>query len=95
MNASRWTSAGLTALAVAVGAGYWLQREESRVLQSEVDLLRHDQRTLANLRLEQARLLAAQVPPEELARLRADRAALIRLRGEIEAMQARIRRAGP
>ncbi len=94
MNASRWTSIALVAIAGAMGIGYWLQREESRGLQSELELLRHGQRALAELRTEHARLLARQASPEEVARLKADRAALIRLRGEIDEMQARVARAG-
>ena len=65
----------------------WLQREEAAALQVEVTLLRQQGHELAGLRAEHARLEAAAVPAAELARLRADRATVLQLRGELDALR--------
>lgn len=89
MNTTRSISAVLLAGAVAAGAAWWLQREITGALRSQIELLRDEQRTLNRLHAEHERLLATQVPATELARLQSDHAALRRLRGEIEQLQAR------
>jgi hypothetical protein len=89
MIMGRWVCAVLLAFALVAGAGLWLQRETTAALESEIALLRDEQRALARLRAAHEKLIAEQVPEAEVARLRNDRAALMRLRSEIEQMQAR------
>jgi hypothetical protein len=84
MNPLRWLSALLLALALAAGAALWLQRQAAAQLRDEIALLREQNRELARLRAENRRLAAALPPAAELERLRADHAAVFRLRGEIE-----------
>jgi len=84
----RWISLGFLGLAVGTGGMWWVQRREAEALRIEVMLLRDAQRDLDARREEHRRLLAAQAPAAEVERLRADRAVLLRLRGEIEALQA-------
>lgn len=79
----------LLALAVVAGGGYALQWQETSALQREIAWLQEESRERAKLRMENERLKAAQTPAAEIARLRADRAAIVRLRGEIEAMKRR------
>ncbi len=84
MVSSRWVSVGLLAFAVGAGAVLWLQRQTAADLRDERALLRDDSRELARLRVENQRLAAALPPVAKLEELRADRAAVMRLRGEIE-----------
>jgi hypothetical protein len=77
-------SVGLLACALVAGAVLWWQRMESSDLRDELGLLREDNRELARLRTENQGLAAALPPPAQLEQLRADRAAVGRLRGEIE-----------
>lgn len=88
--AGRWIAVALMALAVAAGAGFWLQREEAAVLRREVGWLKEENAALGRLRTENARLKAAETPAHEIERLRADRAAVLRLRAEIDAMKRRV-----
>src|SRR5437868_2612966 len=83
----RWCLIVLGALVIA--ALLLLQRETMASLRGERALLRDEQRELAQLRKEHERLLASQPSAAELERLRADRAALDRLRSEIEKMKER------
>ena len=94
MSAARWLSAGLLVFAVVAGTGLWLQHETSAALRGEIRLLQDERKTLERLRAENQRLAAAQVPDAELARLRSDRAALMRLRDEIERMKNRAEQMG-
>ncbi len=94
MNALRWLSVGLLALALMAGMSLWLQRQAAAQLRDEIAQLREDNRELAKLRAENQRLAAAQVPAAELARLRADRAAVLRLRAELEALKTSTPAAG-
>ena len=94
MSAARWISAGLVVFAVVAGAGLWLQHETSAALRGEIRLLQDERKTLERLRAEHQRLIAAQVSDAELARLRSDRAALMRLRDEIERMKSRAEQMG-
>ncbi len=89
MSALRWLSALLLALALVAGAALLLQRQIAAQLRDEIALLRDENRTLARLRAEHERLTAAQIPAAELERLRADRAAVVQLRAEIEQLKAR------
>jgi uncharacterized protein HemX len=88
MSALRWLSALLFALAIAAGAALLLQRQSAAQLRDEIALLREENRQLAQQRAENAKLVAAQVPAAEMDRLRADRAAVVQLRAEIEKMKA-------
>ena len=84
MSPLRWLSALLLALAVVAGAAFWLQRQEAADLREELARLREENRELARLRGENLRLEAALPSSVKLEDLRADRAAVVRLRGEIE-----------
>ena len=84
MSTLRWLSALLLALAVVAGAALWLQRQEAADLRDELARLHEESRELARLRGENQRLAAALPPAVKLEDLRADRAAVVRLRGEIE-----------
>ena len=84
MSPLRWLSALLLALAVVAGAALWLQRQEAADLREELARLHEENRELARLRGENLRLEAALPPAAKLEDLRADRAAVVRLRGEIE-----------
>ena len=88
MSALRWLSAALLALALVVGAAWWLRRQSAAELRGEIALLQDEHRELAQVKADHRRLVAAQVSEAELARLRADRAAVVRLRGEIENLRA-------
>jgi Tfp pilus assembly protein PilN len=89
MSALRWLSALLLALAVVAGAALLLQRQATAQLRDEIALLRDENRELARLRAENKRLAAVLPVATELEQLRADRAAVVRLRGEIEKLKAR------
>lgn len=84
MSALRWLSGLFLALALVAGAALWLQRQAAADLREEIGLLREEQRELTRLRAENRRLAAAQPSPAELSNLQADRAAVLRLRAEIE-----------
>lgn len=74
----------LLALAIAAGIALWLQRQAAADLRDDLALLQSDRRELARLREENGRLAAALPTAETIAALRADRAAVGRLRREIE-----------
>ena len=80
----RWLSICLLVLAATMGAALWSQRQTSDVLRGEIAWLREEGAELARLRAENERLSAAQMPADELARLRNDHMAVMRLLGEIE-----------
>jgi hypothetical protein len=84
----RWLFVLLFAFAVVAGAAWWLQRQSAAQLREEIALLHDESRRLAELRAENARLVAAQPPAAEIDRLRADRAAVVQFRGEIEKLKA-------
>jgi hypothetical protein len=87
VTAVRWVL--LVLLGIVAMAGVFLQREKTEVLRTEFALAREESRDLAALRAEHERLKSAQVSPVELERLRADRAAILRLRAELESLRAR------
>ncbi len=74
-------------VAVVLGLALGWQRLELAPLRAEREVLRDRQRDLARLRAERERLRRDQVSEAELERLRADRAAIGRLRGEVSAVQ--------
>lgn len=88
MSALRWLSGLLLALAVVAGGALLWQRQATAQLRGEIALLRNEHRQLERLRAENQRLVAAQVSDTELAQLRADRAALARLGGELASVKA-------
>lgn len=85
-HTARWVAlAGLiTAMTVVLVA----QRLERTALQAELAQVLEEQRSRTRLVEENRRLVAAQPPAEELARLRADQAAIARFRREIETLEA-------
>ncbi len=89
MRASHGIAVALLALAIVAGAGFALQRQAAEALRQEIALLRDAQRAVAQVRAENEKLKASQPAPAEIERLRADRAAMLRLRAEIDALQAR------
>ena len=70
----------------ATAIGVFLQRAETLQLRAERELGRMEVRDADRLRSENRRLRKTQLPPGELEALRADHAALIRLRAELEAL---------
>ncbi len=74
---------------VAVAGATWVQRREAGELRRELAKRSAVQMKMEAARAENERLKRAQVSAEELARLRADHAALPRLRREIEELKAR------
>jgi hypothetical protein len=87
MNPLRWLFA-LLSLAILVGVALWLQRQTAAQLRDEIALLREESRQVAQLRAENARLVAAQPAAAQLDAMRTDHAAVLRLRGEIEKLKA-------
>lgn len=75
-------------LAVFAGAAWWLQTQEAEVLRGEIAMLREERGELSKLRDENRQLAAQAMPADEVTRLRADRAAIGRLRAEIETLRA-------
>lgn len=95
MKPGRMLSGLLMVLALVAGAMWWLRREEASALHSEMALLRDEQREFEKLQSENRNLRASQIAPADLERLRADRAAIDRLRAELEKLRASVERAGP
>lgn len=77
------------ALVVTGGAGLASRWQETMLLRGEIGLLRLDVSELERLRAENLRLREKQIPATVLEVLRADHAALPRLRAEIEALNKR------
>ncbi len=95
MNSLRWASILLLALAGAAGAGVAWQRQSAAVLEAELALLRDEKRELLRLRDDNQRLRKAELPAAVIEQQRADHAALVRLRAEIEAMRTRLEKRAP
>ncbi|MGH7946259.1 MAG: hypothetical protein ACREH8_18730 [Opitutaceae bacterium] len=87
MRTLQWLSVAIPALAIAAFARFLLQRQEAATLQTEIALLQQENRGLAELRAQHARLIASKISDPELERLRSDRAALGRLRAEINKLE--------
>jgi hypothetical protein len=79
----------LGCLAVALGLGLAWQRLQLRPLQAELEVLRDQQQEIGRLQVRHAKLIAVQVPEAELQRLRNDRAAITRMRREVETLRAK------
>jgi hypothetical protein len=79
-----WLLATLIALACG---GLWLQHESILAAAMERDAVAVAAADLARARAEHQRLQTAQVAPEQLAALRADHAAVTRLRDELETLR--------
>src|SRR5512140_519040 len=76
----------LAALIMASGTGLALQWRQSMALRGELERVKFAAEELARLRDENQRLREKQTPAAELERLRADHAALPRLRAELDAL---------
>jgi hypothetical protein len=79
----------LGCLAVTLGLGLAWQRLQMRPLQAELEVLRDQARETGRLQVQHAKLAAAQVPKAEVERLRSDRAAITRMRSEVESLRAK------
>jgi predicted aminopeptidase len=89
MKLSHRSGAGLLLIvALVAGVTWWLQAQEAEALRAELALLRDERGEFLRLSAENRRLTADQPPPAEVERLRADRAAILRLRAEIETLKA-------
>ena len=78
--------AALAALLIVGGAGLTAQWRQTIALRGELELARPPQGEVARLRAENQTLRGKQIPAAELEALRADHAAIPRLRGEVEAL---------
>jgi hypothetical protein len=84
MRGARFTAGLLLVLALVAGAWLWLQRQAAETLRAELALLREQNIELARLRADNEQLKASQLPTQELERLQADHAAVLRLRTEVQ-----------
>ncbi len=75
---------GLVAIMVLLLAWQHLQLGP---LAAELEVLRDQEREFGRLRAERGRLAAEQIQADELQRLRSDRAAIGRMRGEVESLR--------
>lgn len=85
MRSGAWL---LLIVALVAGVTWWLQAQEAAALRAEVALLHEERSELARVSAENLRLTTEQPPAAEIERLRADRAAILRLRAEIERLKA-------
>jgi len=85
-----WQPLVLIGLVLIIGAMLALQHRANGELRCAVELFREQNREIGGLRAERLRLVKAQIPAAELEQLRADHAAVARLRGEIEALKAKV-----
>jgi hypothetical protein len=75
------------ALAVAASYGAAWQHQETAALRTELEVMRLQRAELDQLRAENQRLRQKQIPANELEGLRADHAAIARLRGELATLK--------
>jgi hypothetical protein len=87
MRATHWFTLASLIVAVALFARSFLHLQESETLRAEIGFLQQENRQLDELRAGNARLRASRIPDSELERLRNDRAALGRLRTEINRLE--------
>ena len=81
-------------VAIVVGLTLAWQHLAMRPLRAEREVLRDRQTEIRGLRAERERLVAQQVAPAELERLRADRVAIERLRREMAGLETRAEQRG-
>ena len=79
-------AAALTIILVASGAALISQRAQTKELLATRELERMAASQIETLRAENQKLRAAQISSAELESLRADRAALVRLRAELDTL---------
>jgi hypothetical protein len=89
MRATKLTLGLLAAGFAILGVVLLVQRQSATRLRAEVDDLRRQNRTLADLRAEHERLSGQQIPADELQRLRDDHEAIRRLHSEIDDLKNR------
>jgi hypothetical protein len=77
----------LLALLAAGGFGFAGQREKGDLLQAKLTLIREEVREVERLQAENLRLRGQQIPAAQLAALREDHAAVLRLRAELAFLQ--------
>lgn len=85
-----WQLLVMAALVGVVAVSLALQHQANVELRGLIGLLREQNQEVLRLRAEQTRLIRAQISPAELESLRADHAAIARLRSEIELAQTRL-----
>lgn len=73
-------------VAGAGGAAWWSRFQQTLALRNELTVQRLSAEDLARLKVDNQRLKARQVSAAELEALRADHAAVVRLRAEIESL---------
>ncbi len=88
MHARHWIVLGLLIAAITGFGRMLIERQETTALRSEIEILHQETKRAAQLRADRERLLSEKVSDAELQRLRADRAALLRLRSEIRTLEA-------
>jgi hypothetical protein len=88
MHARHWITLALLIAAITGFGRMLIERQETTALRSEIEILQQETKRLAQLRADRERLIAEKVSDAELQRLRADRAALVRLRNEISTLEA-------
>ncbi len=76
----------LTLISVVVVLAW--QRQEAHVLRTEIEVLRVGTRDFQEAQAENARLRREHIAADELGNLRADHAAIARLREEVEKLKA-------
>jgi hypothetical protein len=78
----------LVLLTLAVGVGLARQWQTSALLRIEVERLHEEERGLDRLKADNERLKRERTPAAEVERMRADHAAVARLRLELESLRA-------
>ena len=88
--AARLVTVALLLAAAVAGVALMLQRQRGTVLREQITLLRADQRQLAALRADNAKLQSGLPSDSELMKLRADHAAAMRLQTELNTLRRQI-----
>lgn len=86
----RITTFILLLAAGVAGVALMLERQRGAVLREQRSLLRANERELATVRADTVRLQASLPSESELARLRSDHAAAVRLQAELNALRRQI-----
>ncbi len=85
-----WSFPALAILALLLGGALVLQRQSNEELRALIALLREQNQAMDRVQTERSRLVRAQLSAAELESLRADHAAITRLRAEIQTAEARV-----